>query len=459
MSLCSLSSRWCRKMFQKILIANRGEIALRAIRACKEMGIKTVAVHSTADADSLHVKLADESVCIGPAEAKHSYLNIAAILSAAEITDAEAIYPGYGFLAESPSFAEVCQECGIKFIGPKAEVIALMGDKIKARELMGKADIPLLAGSEREVEKESEARKLAEEIGYPVMVKAAAGGGGKGMKVVHSPVALAQALLMAQAEAAQVFGDSRVYLEKYLDRHRHVEIQILADNYGNMVHLGERDCSIQRRHQKLLEEAPSPAVDEELRQRMGEVALTAAKAVNYSNVGTVEFLLDEKGNFYFSEMNTRIQVEHAVTEMVTGIDLVKSQIEMAYGKSLNLCQQEIKFQGHSLECRIYAEDPENGSPSPGIITAYHAPGGPGVRVDSDGYERYSISPHYDPLVAKIIVHANDRISAIRRMQRALQEYVIEGVKTLLPFYLKVLEDESFLRGDFHTQFLGKYLGG
>lgn len=445
-------------MFQKILIANRGEIALRAIRACKEMGIKTVAVHSTADADSLHVKLADESICIGPAEAKHSYLNIAAIMSAAEVTDAEAIYPGYGFLAESLSFAEVCEECGIKFIGPKPQAIALMGDKIKAREIMRKAGIPLLPGSEKEVESEREARKLAEEIGYPVMVKAAAGGGGKGMKAVHSPVALAQALYMAQAEAAQTFGDSRVYLEKYLARHHHVEVQILADNYGNMLHLGERDCTIQRRHQKLLEEAPSPAVDDELRERMGEMALACARAVNYSNVGTVEFLLDEKGNFYFSEMNTRIQVEHAVTEMVTGIDLVKYQIEMAYGKTLDLAQEEIKLKGHSLECRIYAEDPEDFSPSPGIITAYHAPGGPGVRIDSDAYVRYSISPHYDSLIAKVIVHADDRISAIRRMRRALEEYSIEGVKSLIPLHLKVLEDESFLRGDFHSQFLGKYFG-
>lgn len=445
-------------MFQKILIANRGEIALRAIRACKEMGINAVAVHSTADADSLHVKLADESVCIGSAEAKHSYLNIAAIISAAEITDAEAIYPGYGFLAESPSFAEVCDECGIRFIGPKAQAIALMGDKIKAREIMRKAGIPLLSGSEKEVETEKGARMLAEEIGYPVMVKAAAGGGGKGMKAVHSPVALAQVLLMAQAEAAQAFGDSRVYMEKYLDRHRHVEIQIMADNYGNMVHLGERDCTIQRRHQKLLEEAPSPAVDDKLRQRMGEMALACARAVNYSNVGTVEFLLDEKGNFYFSEMNTRIQVEHAVTEMVTGIDLVKSQIEMAYGKSLNLCQEEIKFRGHSLECRIYAEDPEEFRPCSGVITAYHAPGGPGVRIDSDAYVQYPISPHYDPLIAKVIVHADDRISAIRRMQRALEEFSIEGVKSLIPFHLKILKDESFLWGDFHSQFLAKYFG-
>lgn len=444
-------------MFQKVLIANRGEIALRAIRACKEMDIKTVAVYSTADADAIHVKLADESVCIGPPDARHSYLNIAAILSAAEITDAEAIYPGYGFLAESPPFAEVCEECGIKFIGPKPEALALMGDKIKAREIMRGINIPLLPGSEKEVEKETEARKLAADIGYPVMVKAAAGGGGKGMKVVHSPVALANALLMAQTEAAQTFGDHRVYLEKYLDKHRHVEIQILADNWGNMVHLGERDCSIQRRHQKLLEESPCPGVvDEALRQDMGQAALAAARAVNYSNAGTVEFLVDAKRNFYFSEMNTRIQVEHGVTEMTTGVDLVKAQIELAFGQDLTLDQDSIQLRGHALECRIYAEDPETFAPCSGVITAYHAPGGLGVRVDSAAYERYCISPYYDPLVAKLIVHADDRLSAIKRMQRALQEYIIEGVDTLIPFHLKILKDESFLRGDFYTQLLDKY---
>ena len=444
-------------MFQKVLIANRGEIALRAIRACKEMDIKTVAVYSTADADAIHVKLADESVCIGPPDARHSYLNIAAILSAVEITDAEAIYPGYGFLAESPNFAEVCEECGIKFIGPKPEALALMGDKIKAREIMRGVNMPLLPGSEKEVEKETEARKLAADIGYPVIVKAAAGGGGKGMKVVHSPVALASALLMAQTEAAQTFGDHRVYLEKYLDKHRHIEIQILADNWGNMVHLGERDCSIQRRHQKLLEESPCPGVvDEALRQDMGQAALTAAKAVNYSNAGTVEFLVDAKRNFYFSEMNTRIQVEHGITEMTTGVDLVKAQIELAFGQNLTLDQDSIQLRGHAMECRIYAEDPETFAPCSGVITAYHAPGGLGVRVDSAAYERYCISPYYDPLVAKLIVHADDRLSAIKRMQRALEEYIIEGVSTLIPFHLKILKDESFLRGDFYTQLLDKY---
>ncbi|MEE8448677.1 MAG: acetyl-CoA carboxylase biotin carboxylase subunit [Thermodesulfobacteriota bacterium] len=444
-------------MFQKVLIANRGEIALRAIRACKEMDIKTVAVYSTADANAIHVKLADESVCIGPPDARHSYLNIAAILSAVEITDAEAIYPGYGFLAESPNFAEVCEECGIKFIGPKPEALALMGDKIKAREIMRGVNIPLLPGSEKEVEKETEARKLAADIGYPVIVKAAAGGGGKGMKVVHSPVALTSALLMAQTEAAHTFGDHRVYLEKYLDKHRHIEIQILADNWGNMVHLGERDCSIQRRHQKLLEESPCPGVvDEALRQDMGQAALTAAKAVNYSNAGTVEFLVDAKRNFYFSEMNTRIQVEHGITEMTTGVDLVKSQIELAFGQNLTLDQDSIQLRGHAMECRIYAEDPETFAPCSGVITAYHAPGGLGVRVDSAAYERYCISPYYDPLVAKLIVHADDRLSAIKRMQRALEEYIIEGVSTLIPFHLKILKDESFLRGDFYTQLLDKY---
>ena len=443
-------------MFQKILIANRGEIALRAIRACKELGIKTVAVHSTADADSLHVKMADESICIGPAEAKHSYLNVAAIISAAEITDAEAIYPGYGFLAESAAFAEVCQECGIRFIGPPSRAIALMGNKIEAREAMRKAGIPILPGSERAVERESEARRIAEEIGYPVMVKAAAGGGGKGMKVVHSPVALANALLMAQAEASQAFGDSRVYLEKYLEKHRHVEIQILADNYGNMVHLGERDCSIQRRYQKLVEEAPSPGVDEVLRREMGEMALRVAKAVNYSNVGTVEFLLSEDGNFYFSEMNTRIQVEHPVTEMVTGIDLVKEQIRLAYGLPLRIRQEDVHFRGHAIECRIYSEDPESFTPSPGRITVHYLPGGPGIRVDSDAHDQYLVSPHYDPLIAKLIAHGEDRPEAISRMRRALEEYAIEGVKTLIPLHLKLLEDHHFLRGDYTAQFLERY---
>ena len=444
-------------MFQKILIANRGEIALRIIRACRELGVRTVAVHSTADSEAMHVKLADESVCIGPPESRYSYLNIPAILSAAEITDAEAIHPGYGFLAENAAFAEMCQAAGIKFIGPTARSIKLMGDKIKARETMIKSGVPVLPGSKNEIGSDDEARKIADEIGYPVIIKAAAGGGGKGMKIVHTPASLISSLMMAKSEAQAAFGNSSVYIEKFCERPRHVEIQLLADNYWNIIHLGERDCSIQRRHQKLIEESPCPVLSDKMRDKMGKAAVEAAQAVNYTNVGTVEFLLDGD-NFYFMEMNTRIQVEHPVTEMVTGIDLVKEQIKAAAGEKLKIKQKDIRIKGHSIECRINAEDPVKFIPCPGRIEGYHTPGGPGVRVDSAAYNHYIIPPYYDSMIAKLIVHADSREEAIARMLRALDEYVIEGIKTTIPFHKKLLTDKDFVEGNFDTNFLTRYLG-
>jgi acetyl-CoA carboxylase biotin carboxylase subunit len=440
-------------MFHKILIANRGEIALRIIRACKELGIKTVAVYSTADKDSLHVKLADESVCIGPPQSLQSYLNINAIISAAELTDAEAIHPGYGFLAENTAFAEICENCGITFIGPSSETMRLMGDKISARQAMIKEGIPILPGTKEGVKDADEAVKIVKKIGFPVIIKATAGGGGRGMKIVHSPAALPNAFATARAEALAGFGNPDVYIEKYCEHPRHVEIQILADKHGNVVHLGERDCSIQRRHQKLIEEAPSVAISPDLRKEMGEAAVRAATAVGYNSVGTMEFLVDRNNNYYFMEMNTRVQVEHPVTEMVTGVDIIREQIRSAAGLKLRYSQADIEISGHAIECRINAEDPSNFTPCPGKITAYHTPGGLGVRVDSFVYDQYSVLPHYDSLVAKLIVHAETRNDAINRMTRALDEYIIEGIKTTIPFHKRIMSNKDFIEGNIDTGFL------
>jgi len=443
-------------VFKKILIANRGEIALRIIRACKEMGIKTVAVHSTADANSLHVRFADQSVCIGPAKSADSYLNVPSIISAAEITDTEAIHPGYGFLAENASFAEVCNSTGIRFIGPSPESIKLMGDKAKARETAQKAGVPVLPGSDGVVTEESSAIEIARNLGFPVIVKAAAGGGGKGMRVVMSEADFANAFVMAQAEALAAFSNADVYIEKYILQPRHIEIQIMADEKGHSVYLGERECSIQRRHQKLIEEAPSVIVDEVLRREMGEMAVAIAKTVRYRNAGTIEFLMDENNKFYFMEMNTRIQVEHPVTEMVTRIDLVKEQIRVASGMPLSFTQDQIRVEGHSIECRINAEDPEKFTPSPGTITAFNPPGGLGVRVETTAYTQYVIPPYYDSMIAKLIVHAPTRDEAIMRMQRSLDEFIIEGVKTTIPMHKKILSDPDFQKGDISTKFMERY---
>jgi acetyl-CoA carboxylase biotin carboxylase subunit len=443
-------------VFKKVLIANRGEIALRVIRACKEMGIKTVAVHSTADADSLHVRFADESVCIGPPKSADSYLNVPSIISAAEITDTEAIHPGYGFLAENSSFAEVCNSTGIRFIGPSPESIKLMGDKARARETAEKAGVPVLPGSKGVVTEESSAIEIARELGFPVIVKAAAGGGGKGMRVVMEESEFANAFVMAQAEALAAFSNADVYIEKYILQPRHIEIQIMADEKGNTVYLGERECSIQRRHQKLIEEAPSVIVDAALRKQMGEMAVAIAKSVKYRNAGTIEFLMDENRKFYFMEMNTRIQVEHPVTEMVTGLDLVKEQIRVAAGLPLSFVQNDITIKGHSIECRINAEDPEKFTPSPGTITAFNPPGGLGVRVETAAYTQYVIPPYYDSMIAKLIVHADTRNDAIMKMRRALNEFIIEGVKTTIPMHEKILDDPDFQSGDISTKFMERY---
>jgi len=443
-------------VFKKILIANRGEIALRVIRACKEMGIKTVAVHSTADANSLHVRFADESVCIGPPKSSDSYLNVPSIISAAEITNAEAIHPGYGFLAENSSFAEICNSTGLRFIGPSPESIKQMGDKARARETAKKAGVPVLPGSDGIVTEESSAIEIARELGFPVIVKAAAGGGGKGMRVVMDESEFANAFVMAQTEALAAFSNADVYIEKYILQPRHIEIQLIADEKGNTVYLGERECSIQRRHQKLIEEAPSVRVDEVLRRQMGEMAVAIARTVKYRNAGTIEFLMDESGKYYFMEMNTRIQVEHPVTEMVTGIDLVKEQIRVAAGLPLSFTQNDIKIKGHSIECRINAEDPEKFTPSPGTITAFNPPGGLGVRVETAAYTQYVIPPYYDSMIAKLIVHAETRPDAIMRMQRALNEFIIEGVKTTIPMHKKILDDPQFQSGDISTKFMERY---
>ncbi|MDO8580240.1 MAG: acetyl-CoA carboxylase biotin carboxylase subunit [Candidatus Omnitrophota bacterium] len=443
-------------MFSKILIANRGEIALRVIRACREMNISTVAIYSEADRDSLHVRFADEAVCIGPASSLESYLNIPAIISAAEITDVEAIHPGYGFLAENAHFAEVCESCNITFIGPSPKAIRAMGDKVVAKETMKKIGVSLTPGGDGVILKKEEALRIAKKIKYPVIIKAAAGGGGKGMRVCHNDMTLTSSFALAQNEADANFGNSDVYLEKYIEGPRHVEIQIIGDKYGHIIHLGERDCSIQRRHQKLLEESPSPALDSKLRKKMGDAAVKAAKAVHYYGVGTIEFLLDPKNNFYFMEMNTRIQVEHPVTEMVTGIDLIKEQIKIAAGEKLKIKQENVKIRGAAIECRINAEDPENNFlPSPGVIEQLNLPGGPGVRVDTHIYPGYKISPHYDSLMAKVISYGENRGEAIRIMQRALEEFYVSPIKSTVQLHLDILNHPDFLKGKVTTNFLEK----
>jgi acetyl-CoA carboxylase biotin carboxylase subunit len=430
------------------LIANRGEIALRVLRACRELGIRAVVAHSKADAHSLPVRLADESICIGPAAAASSYLNIPSIIAATEITDSEAIHPGYGFLAENAAFAEICRACGIVFIGPSPEAIRLMGNKIQARELARQAGVPILPGSDGPLKDEAEALAVADRVGYPAVIKAAAGGGGRGMRIVHDREALPAAFATCQAEAAAAFGSSELYLERFLAESRHVEVQVLGDRGGARIHLGERDCSIQRRHQKLLEEAPAPTVTAETRAGLYKAALAVARAVNYVSAGTVEFLVDRQGRFSFIEMNTRIQVEHPVTEMLTGMDLVREQIRIAAGEHLGLAQQSIRLVGHAIECRINAEDPETFAPSPGRVTAWAPPGGPGVRVDSHLLAPCVIPPFYDSLIAKIIVHAGTRAEAISRMRRALSECVVEGVRTTIPFHLRLLDDPVFVEGGF-----------
>lgn len=444
-------------MIHKILIANRGEIAVRIIRACREMGIATVAVYSEADRESLHVKLADEAYCIGPTPSKESYLNMTNIMSVATKVGADAIHPGYGFLAENTDFAEICTACGITFIGPDPEAITKMGDKSTAKETMKLAGVPTVPGTEGLVEDIAEAIQTANEIGYPVMVKATAGGGGRGMRVANSDEELEKAIRQAQSEAKTAFGNPGVYLEKFVEGPRHVEIQVMGDKFGNVVYLGERDCSIQRRHQKLIEEAPSPALSEELRQAMGNAAVAAAKAVNYHGAGTVEFLLDKHGKFYFMEMNTRIQVEHPVTELITGFDLIKEQIRVAAGLPLSFSQEDVKLNGWAIECRINAENPvKNFMPSPGKITNYLAPGGYGVRIESAAYPGYTISPFYDSMIAKVIVWGKDREEAIERMKRALGEFVVDGIHTTIPFHIKVLDHEVFVSGHFDTKFLELY---
>ncbi|MFH1772335.1 MAG: acetyl-CoA carboxylase biotin carboxylase subunit [Candidatus Omnitrophota bacterium] len=445
-------------MFSKILIANRGEIAIRVIRACKELGIKTVAVYSEADKNSLHVEFADEAICIGKFPSQESYLNISSIISAAEITDSDAIHPGYGFLAENAHFAQVCDSCGIKFIGPSPENIRLMGDKIQAKESMRKIGVPVIPGSLQGIKTKEGALQLAKKIGYPLILKAKAGGGGKGMRVCHSDVRLISALLTAQSEAEAAFGDSEIYIEKLIENPRHIEVQIAADNYGNAVYLGERDCSIQRRHQKIIEETPSPAVNKRMRKRLGELCIKGIKAINYRNLGTMEFLLDNKNNFYFMEMNTRIQVEHPITEEVTGIDLVKMQILTAAGEKIKLRQDDIIVNGASIECRINAEDPANGFlPSPGTIQFCYIPGGKDVRVDTHIYSGYTIPPYYDSLIAKLITKGPTRKDALRKMQRALGEFLIEPIKTTVPFCKEVINNPAFIQGNYHTGFLDKFL--
>lgn len=444
-------------MFKKILIANRGEIACRVIWACQELGIKTVAVHSTADKDALHVRFADEAVCIGPPPSSQSYLNIPQIISAAEVTNVDAIHPGYGFLSENKHFAEVSRECNITFIGPSPEVIGMMGDKSIAKDTMRRIGVPVIPGSDGLLEDEDTALRVAEKIGYPVLIKATAGGGGRGMRVAWNREELVTAYQTARAEAEVAFKNSGVYMEKYIAEPRHIEIQVLADNFGNVIHLGERECSIQRRHQKLIEESPSPAVSYELRQEMGAVAVRACREVGYTNAGTIEFLLDENDNFYFMEMNTRIQVEHPVTEMVTATDLVAEQIRIASGKSLKFSQDEVLFMGHAIECRINAEDPVTFTPSPGRITTLNIPTGMGVRVDTAIYNGYTVPPHYDSLIAKVIVHSRSREGAIRRMRRALSAMVIEGIKTTIPLHLKILDDPDFVAGRLSTKFMERFM--
>jgi acetyl-CoA carboxylase biotin carboxylase subunit len=442
-------------MFSKILIANRGEIALRVIAACKEMGIKTVAVHSEADRDSLHVRYADDDVCIGPTASKQSYLSISSIIAAAEISGADAIHPGYGFLSENPHFAEIVNECQLGFIGPPAEAIRLMGNKARARETAQKAGVPIVPGSEGAVRTSDEASDIAATIGYPVIIKASAGGGGRGMRICWDANDLVTQYETARSEAERAFGDAAVYIEKYLERPRHIEVQVFGDMHGRIVHLGERECSIQRRHQKLIEESPSPVIDETMRQKMGDAAIRLCQAVNYVNAGTIEFLYQD-GEFYFMEMNTRIQVEHPVTEEVTGIDLVKEQIRVAAGEPLSVPTGNFRLRGHAIEFRVNAEDPVTFAPSPGKIRELHLPGGPGVRVDTHIYRDYVVPPHYDSLLAKLIVRGRDRLDAIARGRRALEQFVVEGVKTTIPLHRAILNNEQFIRGDISTRFMDKF---
>lgn len=446
------------ELFKKVLIANRGEIAVRVISACKELGIKTVAVYSDVEKEALHVRLADEAVCIGPANSAQSYLNIPGILSAAEITDSEAVHPGYGFLSENPHFAEACATSGITFIGPTPENIRVGGDKAKARQMMKRRGIPVVPGSDGPVISEELAMKVAKKIGFPVIIKASAGGGGRGMRIVNEESGLEQAFHMAQREALAAFGNGELYVEQYIPEIRHIEVQIAADSKGNTVHFGERDCSIQRRHQKLIEEAPSPVSTEKFRKKIGELAVRAAKAIKYRNIGTMEFIVDMEGNIYFMEMNTRIQVEHPVTEMVSGVDLVKEQIKLAAGSLIEYKQHQIKSYGHAIECRINAEDPERFIPNPGKITFLSLPGGPGVRVDTAVYCGWTVPSYYDSLIAKVIVHGRNREEAISRMKRALDEFIIEGIKTTIPFHKKVFSQSDFVNGEFNTGFVDKING-
>ena len=443
-------------MFKKVLIANRGEIALRIIRVCKQLGIKTVAVYSQADRDSLHVRFADEAVCIGPPPSRESYLKIPRIIAAAEVTGADAIHPGYGFLAENAGFAEICTTSAIKFIGPTPAMISAMGDKAVAKETMRKAGVPVVPGSENVLSSVDEAREIARSISYPVIIKASAGGGGRGMRIVREEAEMENAYGTARHEAEQAFNNPDLYLEKYIDQPRHVEIQVFGDEHGNVIHFGERDCSVQRRHQKLIEESPSPVVDEALRAKMGEAAIKGCKAVNYVNAGTVEFLVDRESNFYFMEMNTRIQVEHPVTEQVTGHDLIKLQLQIAAGERLP--KKKIVQRGHAMECRINAEDPAHDfRPSPGKITDFHMPGGFGVRVDTHAYAGYSVPPYYDSLTAKLIVYAQTREGAINKMAGALEEFVIEGIRTTIPFHRQVMGNDKFRSGRFDTSFLDTFI--
>lgn len=441
-------------LFKKILIANRSEIAVRIIRACKELGIKSVAVYSQADENSLHVHMADEAICIGPAQSKDSYLNTQAIISAAEVTGADAIHPGYGFLAENAEFAEICKECNIQFIGPSAQVIRMMGDKARAKETMKKAGVPVVPGSDGIVDNVETGLKIARETGFPIIMKAVAGGGGKGMRLVREESEFENAFLMARAEAEASFNNKDLYIEKYIEKPRHIEIQVLGDNYGNILHFGERECSIQRRHQKLLEEAPSSFVSEKLRKKMGEVAIKGSKAVNYNSAGTIEFLMNKNHEFYFMEMNTRIQVEHPVSEIVNDFDLIKGQIKVAANEKLTLEQKDIKIKGHAIECRINAEDPSNNFiPSPGKLESLNFPGGPGIRIDSHIYQGYTVPPYYDSLLAKIIAYGATREEALIRMNRALDEFEVEGVKTTAPFHKFVINNDNFKNGNFDTHFL------
>jgi acetyl-CoA carboxylase, biotin carboxylase subunit len=441
-------------MFRKVLVANRGEIALRVICACKELGISTVAVYSEVDRHSLHVRFADQAVCIGPARSYESYLNIPSIISAAEIANVDAIHPGYGYLAESSYFAEVCQTCGIKFIGPTPEAIQLMGDKAKAREKVKEAGLPIIPGSGLIGEdREEQVRELAEEIGYPVIIKAAAGGGGRGMRIVQEAARLRDALDTARSESLGAFGSADVYIEKFLVNPRHIEFQVLGDQKGRVVHLGERECSVQRRHQKLIEETPSPAVDPRIREDLGAKVVAAMEEIGYQSAGTVEFLLDREGRFYFIEMNTRIQVEHPITEMVTGIDIVKEQILVAADNALSFRQKDVTFRGHAVECRINAENPKTFRPSPGRITAYNPPGGPGVRVDSTAYQDWIVSSHYDSLIAKLVAYGSDRAEALARMARALDLFIIEGIETTIPLHREIIRHPDFVKGEYGTSFL------